>query len=751
VTMHLFSALRLSARSLLACAGLLALGSIAAAADTYTGGSLSIPSLEVGTVLYSNVVLTVSGIVSGPSGTAPNGSVDTYDPLTQELTVQSVVFNAHTYYNVVARVGSLGSIGSVSGADSFGAGTLTIPKLVVGSATYSNVELAVVPSDVVSIGGGMPLVATDQFTVSTGHLLVPVIEVGGKVYTNVTIAVTPKDVICINCGAGSSSSSSSSGGSSSSSSSSSGGTTSSSGGFWIPFGESGTINGFGVLPSNLSSNTLTQVSTTGTEVDFSLSFTYTFSGNTVTGEQPYAQFYAAKGSDGNQHVYSAKLTSAASAPVPVQVSSFSTAAANTVCGSANLGYSNVRDPTSIWLVFTVFTAAEIASDPSACSDNNIAGTTYLIHATDSSATAPILVTGVQTNLELDELLNGSGTIAGIVAFDTANNLNFYPASGGLPSFASPHQIASGLTTNVSSDSVLFNRTGTLLSGGSVLFISVSPVTPGGTTQLWRVPASGSASQVFSTTGTVSGYGVYDNANYYFEVTSQVSPTTYSYYSVPITSGNATLIASSSTEDLMVDSDGSRLILTSSGFNGTSFSANVLTLPVTPGSTFSTLVSGLNDLNASAFLDYATDQVFVDLVSQTGVSGEVITATGTVKSPLTAGTEYIGSALDFTKFGVGADQTLVVTGITATDNSMGGGALYSENTGSLARTPITQNGSPYVIPSGINLYGFEIANSLVQGAGYPIGSGGSFGFLIDLTKNQIVTTTPSTTTTLEPFY
>jgi hypothetical protein len=84
--------------------------------------------------------------------------------------------------------------------------------------------------------------------------------------------------------------------------------------------------------------------------------------------------------------------------------------------------------------------------------------------------------------------------------------------------------------------------------------------------------------------------------------------------------------------------------------------------------------------------------------------------------------------------------------------MGGGKLYSMNIGSLAQTPITQGGSTYVVPSETVIEGFQIANSLVQGAGFPTGTGtGEFGLLIDLGKNQIITTAPSTSTTLIPFY
>lgn len=177
----------------------------------------------------------------------------------------------------------------------------------------------------------------------------------------------------------------------------------------------------------------------------------------------------------------------------------------------------------------------------------------------------------------------------------------------------------------------------------------------------------------------------------------------------------------------------------------------MTLPITPGSSFNTLVPGPNDVEVNAFLDYQTGQLFVTQISQTGPTGEVITTTGTVKAGPTAGTEYLAAALDISAFGINAPSVLAAQGITATDLSMGGGTLYSVNTSSLAATPITQNGSPYVIPAGILLVGAETSVGLFEGAGFPSGSAGSFAFLIDLNKNQILTTPASTTTELEPFY
>src|SRR5208282_5537730 len=102
--MQCISSLRQHAQSLTA-ALLLLLCATAACADTYSGGVLTMPSLAIGSATYSNVVVNVGNIVSGPTGSFPYGptgiatdvTVDSYDPGTNELTVQSVRSGGTTY------------------------------------------------------------------------------------------------------------------------------------------------------------------------------------------------------------------------------------------------------------------------------------------------------------------------------------------------------------------------------------------------------------------------------------------------------------------------------------------------------------------------------------------------------------------------------------------------------------------------------------------------------------------------------
>jgi uncharacterized repeat protein (TIGR03803 family) len=163
--------------------GLVCLGE-AHAVDSYSGGLLTIPTLQAGTATYSNVVVQIGSIITAPSGTGPNGSVDTYSPIDNEITVQSVVVGQTTYYNAVASVKALVSIGGVSGADSYNAATgqITLSAVQYNDAIYTGVIIT--PGAILSTGGGMPANTMDVYDGQSGQLTLPAIQVGAKVYTN---------------------------------------------------------------------------------------------------------------------------------------------------------------------------------------------------------------------------------------------------------------------------------------------------------------------------------------------------------------------------------------------------------------------------------------------------------------------------------------------------------------------------------------------------------------------------------------
>ena len=172
----------------LCAAALLQCAQDAFGSDTYDAGVLTMPLLTIGNANYENVTLTVDRIVSGPTGVSAHGTVDSYDPTTGYLTVQSVMAVGKTYYNVVATVKRLVSIGSLSGADTYLNGVLSVAFVrVINGSLYAN---ASVTAEVInSVGGQLPRYVQDVFDPASHQLTIAAVEYNGNVFTNVNITV----------------------------------------------------------------------------------------------------------------------------------------------------------------------------------------------------------------------------------------------------------------------------------------------------------------------------------------------------------------------------------------------------------------------------------------------------------------------------------------------------------------------------------------------------------------------------------
>jgi acid phosphatase len=166
---------------------LLSAAAPASAADTFDGKYLSIPTATIGNATYSNMVVTVGRIVSGPVGSSPDAGEDSYDAASNQLTIPAVTFGGTTYFNVVVTVGALVSIGAVTGTDSFDGTDLHIVSVLDGTVSYAGVVISV--GQLIGVGGGMPAYTQDQYQAASNQLLVPVVvdAVDGRIYTNVTI------------------------------------------------------------------------------------------------------------------------------------------------------------------------------------------------------------------------------------------------------------------------------------------------------------------------------------------------------------------------------------------------------------------------------------------------------------------------------------------------------------------------------------------------------------------------------------
>jgi hypothetical protein len=154
---------------------------------SYSAGQATLPTVFIGGATFSNMVVTITKVDGGPTGSAPGSGAIVYNPATGEVMVPEVTVGANTYYNAVATVGNLVSVASVSGADSYKGGDLSISAVQVGATIYTNVVIT--PGKILGVAGGMPKAALDQYTPSSKQLLIPAVEFNGNVYTNVTITV----------------------------------------------------------------------------------------------------------------------------------------------------------------------------------------------------------------------------------------------------------------------------------------------------------------------------------------------------------------------------------------------------------------------------------------------------------------------------------------------------------------------------------------------------------------------------------
>jgi hypothetical protein len=166
---------------------------LALAVDTYNSvtDQLTIAELHYGNWTFTNMVVTPGKVISVAGGAA-QATEDCYCSLTigqpLELFAPTVVVNgAATYNNVTATIASMASVATVTGGDSYDGTYLYIPSVLVGNSFYSYVVITV--SGVDGIANGFPLRGSDTYISSSNQLTIPALAYGGKAYTNITAAV----------------------------------------------------------------------------------------------------------------------------------------------------------------------------------------------------------------------------------------------------------------------------------------------------------------------------------------------------------------------------------------------------------------------------------------------------------------------------------------------------------------------------------------------------------------------------------
>jgi hypothetical protein len=482
----------------------------------------------------------------------------------------------------------------------------------------------------------------------------------------------------------------------------------------------------------------------------------TLTGGGFVSFSPYATVWTAKGGDGNYHLYSANLSNLSQVPTQVQVSNLSVPGGGNPLDSSCFyqGYTNLLDPTSAFFIVEVPTT-------NTCVSGNPTGNSFvLVHLTDTPATAPVTLPASINTLSIEEEFSTvTGAMTGLVLVDGNSNLNFYPVSG-FPGFTG----AIAIKTNVTFEGhalIASDRAGHALPGGSLVFEQVKDNALGNHL-IFRIDSSGAFTQVYSTTGTINGSqlgngsDVNDNGNiYFYDAAGPVGAyTSVKFVKMPFAGSPLTTLYTDSAPGLksysLVDADGTVLIIHASNPSPPTPNISLLTLATGSAGTPTTLtsVSSSSAFDLNAFLDFASDHLFVNTLSTTvPTSSAVYTpSTGTlIGGQGGAGTAY--SAFNFGVYFGSAGVVLELMNVTTPYPIFGGASVFTVNAGSFASTQVklapVEGGANYQVPTGDHFLVFPLSPTIGIGAALA-GSGNSIGIAADVSKSQILTLAPPNT-------
>ena len=556
------------------------------ATDTYSPPNLLIPTVTIGGATFTNMVVTVGGIVSGPSGSSGNGSIDSYDPLTNQLTIPNVMVGANTYHNVTITVGTLVSVASVTGADSYSPPDLLISSVQVGGQVYNDVTITV--GSILGLAGGMPGAVRDVY--SGGRLTIPAVQVGSRVFTNAVITVgsivsigggtqVPSvvgltqaaatsaitgahlvlgsvtsassatvpagDVISESPAAGTSVAQNSAVSLVVSSGSGGGGGGIGTGMGWYAFAATPVANatptgqtGLFVLPANPLEATAANIHWVFQNNPVQpIGAAFVLSGATAgSAFWPYAGFYAALDANNIVEIYQLNLTNAsASPPAPVPVGNFvakHVTDLSLICSDSTTMQSNELDATSWFAIIHI-------GGSSACTGVSD-GDSWVVVTATSTTTVNI------TTTQIDAFYNPSGLLTGMVLNDPATgNILLYADK----SFTNPATLFTGATIDntVHTQQVAAN-TG-FIGNGTVEFRELGKST--GSPSVYRLDYTGASSfkampSYNPGTDSLSSDGIFggtvaDALNFYFTDENFTTGAT-TLYQEPIGTAGSTPVA-----------------------------------------------------------------------------------------------------------------------------------------------------------------------------------------------------------------
>jgi hypothetical protein len=473
--------------------------------------------------------------------------------------------------------------------------------------------------------------------------------------------------------------------------------------------------GLFVISSKSPGDPPIQITTEG--IDFlALQAQYTLGaqGRASTGN-PYALLYTTLNSPSGDHVWSLNL-SGTSTLVPTQLSNLTipyrpggTAGPARYCRRLVVP-KNLADPSSALLILGLPTDAG-----SLCGGSAAAIKWWLIHSSDGPTTDPVSLPALLGRTILP-LYRPDGALAGFVAIDASNNLNFYPDE----TFTHPQLLLSNAAYFRFQQEIQSGPISTISADPTYSFLLVAPSLGASSTAVHRVDYSGSISADLYDLGGGNGSPLVDSGNLYF---TELSGNLESVGRIPGDGGPMQILGSTSAQQsswlpVLAGVSGSNLV-----FWGSTAQQqwHVQTLPAgTPG-TFTTIASS----NGVPVVSFASGDIFVTWANSlsSADSTQILDSTGNVLQA-SMPSSY------FASLGAPAIQVRNVT------DSGGGGVYVLDLSQPSSPTPValkTVTGTAFNLPSGSEVVSFRQVTPTI---GVAEGRTGG-GLVYDLAKGVVV--------------
>jgi hypothetical protein len=451
----------------------------------------------------------------------------------------------------------------------------------------------------------------------------------------------------------------------------------------------------------------------------------------VTGGQPLALVFSTLGAAGGDHVFALDLTGN-SQLTPTQISSLTLSYTPStpllpmpqICGSVE-AYENLTDPSSEFFILGVPTVAS-----SQCGGVK----NYLIHLTDTPTTSPVELPGAANGAL--PLYHASGALAGFVAVDAANNLDFYAGK----TFSNPNV----LLANVSTIAPVLSGPTQVPAYPTFYFLLVAG-SGGNSYSVRRVDDTGAVSaDLYDFQGNYAGGGdqlITDATNLYLtdQFGSSGTPTQ-RIAQIPIDGSRPALtlfqeqtlhpytLVGPTVTQLVVENEYN--VDASSG----TISTTLATLPLGMAGSPTVIASFPNSGNATTESMMSADDVYVTQTTATAVpsysyASAIVNVNGTVIQPLTSNSSFLP---------VTADPLLQVTGITGA-GGLGGGHLATIGVSQPSAPPRVafndSSGKSFAFPANIEFASNSRVTSAI-GVVMATQNGAFTAYVYDVSKSLI---------------